>query len=136
MEIEIDLSSLKKAIASLDRAIKRSRADSSDEELRDATIQRFEYTYELSWKMLKRTLEKVSPTPFAIDQMSFKEMIRTTAEQGLLSNVEKWFTYRELRNQTSHGYDQVKAQEVYKEILYFYEDAVELLNRLEKRTHA
>ena len=135
MKIEIDLSSLKKAIASLDRSIKRSQADSSDEELRDATIQRFEYTYELSWKMLKRTLEKVSPTPFAIDQMSFKEMIRTAAEQGLVLNVEKWFNYRELRNQTSHGYDQVKAKEVYKEILYFYDDAVDLLNRMERRAN-
>ena len=43
----LDLQPLEKAIASLLRAIKRAEADRSDEELRDAVIQRFAYTYEL-----------------------------------------------------------------------------------------
>jgi nucleotidyltransferase substrate binding protein (TIGR01987 family) len=134
--MKIDFSSFKKALASLERAIKRSRANSSDEELRDAAIQRFEYTYELSWKMLKRTLEQEAANSADIDQMSFKELIRAGAERGFLSNVEKWFTYRELRNLTSHVYDPVKAQEVYKEVLSFYEDAAQLLKRLEERKDA
>ena len=51
----LDLSSLRDALASLNRALTRWQvAGSQDEELRDACIQRFEYTFELSWKMLAR----------------------------------------------------------------------------------
>ena len=133
--MELDFSSFKKALASLERALKRSRANSSDEELRDATIQRFEYTYELCWKMLKRTLAQETANPSDIDHMSFKELIRAGAERGLLDNAEKWFAYRELRNLTSHVYDQIPAQEVYKETASFYDDAMNLLKHLEKRTN-
>jgi hypothetical protein len=61
--VRIDLTSLEKALESLKRGVVRSRDDPADEELRDAVIQRFEYTYELSWKMLKRILETESPVP-------------------------------------------------------------------------
>lgn len=46
--MRLDFSPLQKAINSLERAIVRTKANPSDEELRDAVIQRFEYTYELS----------------------------------------------------------------------------------------
>ncbi len=39
------LSSLEKTIQSFEKAIARSTAAPQDEELRDAVIQRFEYTY-------------------------------------------------------------------------------------------
>src|SRR4051812_7430111 len=96
----IDFSSLKKALVSLKKALTRSQENPSDDELRDACIQRFEYTYELCWKMLKRTLTQESANPSDIDHMSFKELIRSGAEHGILDNVEKWFIYRELRNLT------------------------------------
>jgi hypothetical protein len=56
--MRLDLSSWKKALNSLERAIARSTASPADEELRDAVIQRFEYCYELSWKMLKAIWSK------------------------------------------------------------------------------
>jgi nucleotidyltransferase substrate binding protein (TIGR01987 family) len=56
----LDLSSFDEALASLDRAAIRAQAAPADEDLRDAVIQRFEYTYELAWKMLKRHLEQVA----------------------------------------------------------------------------
>ncbi|MEI8027959.1 MAG: nucleotidyltransferase substrate binding protein [Pseudomonadota bacterium] len=53
----LDLSSLGKAIASLNRGLIRAQADLSDQELRDGAIHRFEYTFELFWKMIKRQLQ-------------------------------------------------------------------------------
>ncbi len=54
----LDLTSLRDALAALQRALTRWQGtDAQDEELRDACIQRFETTFELSWKLLQRRLE-------------------------------------------------------------------------------
>ncbi|OUD13330.1 nucleotidyltransferase substrate binding protein [Thioflexithrix psekupsensis] len=68
----LDLSTLTKALDSLERAIERSKSVPEDTEIRDSVIQRFEYSYELSWKMMKRQLEIDSPTP--VDVMGFKDI--------------------------------------------------------------
>jgi len=131
--MRLDFSSLRKAVDSLGRAIKRSKSNPSDEELRDAVIQRFEYTYELCWKMLKRQLEAESPNPAIIDTLSFHDLFREAAEKGFIDNVESWFTYREQRNITSHTYDQKKAISVQQTAFVFINDAQKLLLALEKR---
>ncbi|RKZ39021.1 MAG: nucleotidyltransferase [Gammaproteobacteria bacterium] len=129
----LDLTSLEKALKSLERAIKRSQGVPDDEEVRDSVIQRFEYTYELSWKMLKRQLEIDSQTPASIDAMGFKEMIREAAERSLINNPEAWFEYRRQRNITSHAYDENKAAIVYKTALIFIQDVKALLQNLKQR---
>ncbi|MDQ6957813.1 MAG: nucleotidyltransferase substrate binding protein [Mariprofundaceae bacterium] len=86
MSQSLDLSSLQKAMDSLASAIDRTEREKSDDMLRDSVIQRFEYTYELCWKMLKRRLKLDAPSPEAIDEMSFREMIRKGAERGLIDD--------------------------------------------------
>ena len=129
----LDLTSLEKALKSLERAIKRSQGVPDDDEVRDSVIQRFEYTYELSWKMLKRQLEIDSQTPASIDAMGFKEMIREAAERSLINNPEAWFEYRRQRNIISHAYDENKAVIVYKTALIFLQDVKVLLQNLKQR---
>jgi nucleotidyltransferase substrate binding protein (TIGR01987 family) len=129
----LDFSSFQKALASLERAIQRSQQNSDDSELRDAVIQRFEYTYELSWKMLKRQIERESASPATVDTLSFRDLIREGAERGLVNNPEKWFIYRDQRNITSHTYDEVNAKTVYQTALEFYPDAQELFTHLKNR---
>ncbi len=132
----LDFTSLEKALASLHRAIQRSQTDPDDEEVRDAVIQRFEYTYELCWKMLKRQLEVESPNPAVIDTLSFRDLLREAAQVGILADIESWLDYREMRNITSHTYDDNKAQSVYLSALDFYDDALALFETLKKRSHA
>ncbi|PIR18218.1 MAG: nucleotidyltransferase [Deltaproteobacteria bacterium CG11_big_fil_rev_8_21_14_0_20_49_13] len=133
MIMKLDFSSPKKAVKSLGRAITRTQKAPSDEELRDAVIQRFEYTYELAWKMMKRQIEQEAPNPDDIDQLSFKDLLRTAAEKGIIADVEAWLIYREQRNITSHTYDEVEAKSVYETALKFLKDAEVLLSNLEKR---
>jgi hypothetical protein len=76
------------SLTSLERAATRALGAPVDEELRDATIQRFEYTYELAWKMLERHLEAVVPDPARIDTLSFRELMREGAERGLIDQIE------------------------------------------------
>jgi nucleotidyltransferase substrate binding protein (TIGR01987 family) len=129
----LDLSSFHRALASLDRAAVRAVGAPEDEELRDAVIQRFEYTYELAWKMLKRHLEQVVPDPARIDTLSFRELIREGAERGIVAEPEPWFEYRHQRNLTSHAYNSAAAQLVFQTALGFRDAARALLAELERR---
>lgn len=67
----LDVSSLQKAISKLESGLARFNLDETDDQIRDGLIQRFEFTYELSHKMLKRYLEMTSANPDEIDQMDF-----------------------------------------------------------------
>lgn len=125
----LDFSSLRNALSTLDEAL--ARASLQDTLLRDGCIQRFEYTYELSIRMLRRKLEEISDHAEAIDQASFRELIRIAAEKGLLDNPKRWFDFREKRNITSHTYNEKKAQEVFAIIPEFAQAAQALLQHLE-----
>ena len=102
-----------KALESLDRAVTRAQANPQDEELRDATIQRFEYCFELSWKMLKRQLESDLPNQASVDSMSFKELMREGFERGYINDPEEWFVFREQRHTVAQVYDETKAKIVF-----------------------
>lgn len=129
----LDLTSFRRALAALDRGLARWASAPGDEELRDACIQRFEFTFELAWKMLKRRLEIDLPNAQEVDSMSYRTLIRVGAEQGLVQDVTAWFVYRDKRNITSHIYDTVKAAEVAAVLPEFARHARELLERLEAR---
>lgn len=131
----LDLTSLENALGALDRGLQRALPAPSDEELRDACIQRFEFCFELSWKMLKRRLEHDLPSPGSIDGISYRELFRIGAEQGLIDDPGAWFVYREKRNITSHTYHAAKAAEVFAVIPQFAQDAKQLLAQLHKRGH-
>ena len=133
MEV-LDFQSLGKAISQLDAGLRESQTVPDSELLRDGVIQRFEYTYELSWKMLKRYLEATSPNPEEVDGMSFQSLIRTGSEQGLLlSGWDNWVRYRKARGSTSHTYDAEKAREVFRIIPEFLREARYLIDRLTEK---
>jgi uncharacterized protein len=79
-ESRLDLSPLRKALASLDLAL----AQPKNEFLRDSVIQRFEYTYDLSWKLLKRHLEEDEGVE-NVDRLTRKELLRMAFEKGLIA---------------------------------------------------
>lgn len=129
----LDFSSFEKALGSLQKVLERSRSVPEDEDIRDACIQRFEYTYELAFKMLKRQLEQELPSSEELDHLPFKEIIRVGAERGLIVAPERWFDYRDKRNITSHTYDEAKAREVFAVLTDFAADAATLLFALQNR---
>ncbi|HQZ87581.1 MAG TPA: nucleotidyltransferase substrate binding protein [Gammaproteobacteria bacterium] len=127
------LDPIKKAFLSLTKAMDRSKQNPEDLEVRDACIQRFEYTYELSIKFIKRYIETENPSPENIDQMNYRDFLRLAAEIGLIEIVELWFQFREARNITSHAYDETKAIEVFNVIPSFIQQVNYLLEKLEQR---
>ena len=128
----LDFTSLTKAIAPLAAALDAAKVRPGDEFVRDASIQRFEYTYELCVKFLRRQLEAMSDSPSELDALGYRDMIRSGVERGLLKSEEPWFGYRELRNITSHVYDPAKAKKVFGALARFLRDAKALHAQLRK----
>ncbi|MDR2616803.1 MAG: nucleotidyltransferase substrate binding protein [Endomicrobium sp.] len=129
--MNLDLSSFNKAIKSLKEAVVEFNKDKTNVFVKDSVIQRFEYTYELSHKTLKRFLEKSQFSSQNIDEMSFSDIVRTANEKGLLLNdLEKWAIYRQKRNITSHTYDEIKSDEVISIVPDFLEEVEFLLKKL------
>lgn len=134
--IRLDISSFCKAVARLEEGLSGYQATADNDIYRDALIQRFEFTYELSHKMLKRYLEMTSATPDIYDTISFQDLIRTGNEQGLLlGDWSAWKQYRQMRSKTSHTYDEDVALEVTEIIPDFLREARFLRDKLIERSH-
>ena len=134
MNDKLNLAPLENAVSRLTEGLARYEKDITDTQIRDGLIQRFEFSYEISHKMLKRHLEAVSPTPEQFDAMAFADLIRSANEQGLLlGDWSSWKIYREMRSKTSHTYDEEIAIEVVHGIPAFLEEARHLLKQLQER---
>jgi nucleotidyltransferase substrate binding protein (TIGR01987 family) len=130
----LDLTPLHKAIARLDEGLLRYQLDISDTQIRDGLVQRFEFTYEISHKMLKRFLEQTAASPEQFDAMPFADLIRTANEKGLLlGDWPVWRGYRDMRSKTSHTYDEDIALQVVAGIPAFLAEAQFLAAELSQR---
>jgi nucleotidyltransferase substrate binding protein (TIGR01987 family) len=136
----LDLTSLQKAIAQMEEALAYCKSPLAKNDprlalhLRAAAIQAFEFTYELSFKILKRYLEATETNPAAVDDMTFNELVRRGFELGLLqAEMAEWKEFRKDRGTTSHAYDEEKAQDVFEGIPDFLEEAKFLLAQIQKR---
>jgi uncharacterized protein with HEPN domain len=74
-------------------------------------------------------MERAASAP-AIADLSFNDLLRTAADAALLSEPLGWRRWRDLRNRTSHSYDETQAQEIALAAAAFLEDARTLLQRL------
>ena len=95
---KVDITPLSNAIERLEEALAVYHGDPSQTLIRDGLIQRFEFTYEIAHRTLKRYLVEVSPTPAQYDAMPFQDLIRSANTQGLLlGDWPKWRVYRDMR---------------------------------------
>jgi len=131
----LDVSSLANAVRRLREGVARHRREPGDEQLRDGLIQRFEFTYELAHKMVRRYLQEAAASADEIARLSFADLIREANAQGLLhGDWPAWRRYREMRTRTSHTYDSGVAGEIAAEIPAFLDEAEFLLAELELRS--
>ncbi|MDI9409254.1 MAG: HI0074 family nucleotidyltransferase substrate-binding subunit [Candidatus Pacebacteria bacterium] len=134
MKIELDMEPLVNASERLVEGWERYQRDIQDIQIRDGLIQRFEFTYETSHKMIKRYLELSSPSPSEVDRIAFGDLIRSANEVGLLlGNWSDWKNYREMRGKTSHTYDEGVALEVVRDIPKFMKEVQFLITQLNQR---
>ncbi len=128
----IDTSSLVKALQTLEVALEAFTRAPEDQFIRDACIKRFEYSYELSHKLLRRYLEATEPD--GVNDLSFPRLIRLGYERELLSESwDVWEGFRDARNTTSHAYNEKKAGGVLDKIPVFAKAAQFLAAQVEVR---
>lgn len=86
--------------------------------VRDAVIQRFEFSFELVWKALKLYLERQGhecggPRPTL--KKAFADGLIATPEEA-----DVWLQMLEDRNLTSHAYDEALATRIYQHVVGDY----------------
>ncbi len=81
----------------------------------DGTIQRFEFTFELGWKLARATLEY-----HETDARGPRASIKEAFQEGTIYDGKGWLDMLEARNKTTHIYDQEKAFEIYTKIKESY----------------
>jgi nucleotidyltransferase substrate binding protein (TIGR01987 family) len=102
--MKLDTTSLGNAVRRLREGLARCEREPADEQVRDGLIQRFEFTYELCHKMLRRYLKQAAASPDEIEQMPFADLIRAGNAQGVLwADWSAWRRFREVRARTSHN---------------------------------
>lgn len=98
-----------KAVNRLKEAVERYKNNRTDDIARDAMIQRFKFTFELSWKAMKE---------YMIDQgvrneMQFpKQVLKSAYENRIIDDEKTWLAMLEARNSTSHIYDDRAAERI------------------------
>ena len=104
---------LNQAVVLLSEQIEREAV--IDELLQEGLIQRFEYTHELAWKVMKDYAEYQGYT----DVRGSRDAIRKALEMGLIDD-RRWMETIEDRNLTVHNYDNEIASEIYENIMNVY----------------
>lgn len=92
---------------------------------KDATIQRFEFTFELSWKLMNAILRENG-----IEAYGPKNTIREAANLKMIDDVEKWFEFLNARNLTTHVYKKEIAEQVYSSAKEFEKYIKDLIKKI------
>lgn len=95
-------------------------------------IQKFEFVYELSLKMMTRQLKIMAISDESGELNDFRGILREALKKGLIKEIEEWIGFRKMRNITSHTYNYEKAMMVYNHISGFLISSGFLLQELEK----
>lgn len=125
-----------RCIQTLERSLlylEQSEPDSDDYEVyRNAVIKGFELTLETAGKLLRKILREYVASPKLVNDLVFKDLFRQAAQYNLmtLAEVERWFAYRDSRNDTAHDYGVEFAETVVTLIKEFLVDARHLQQAL------
>ncbi|MCX5792563.1 MAG: HI0074 family nucleotidyltransferase substrate-binding subunit [Elusimicrobia bacterium] len=105
---EAQFDQFKKALARLNEALAAPKSDI----VRDSAIQRFEFTIDMAWKLVKTCLEE----KYGVVCQSPKECFREAYKQKMLAYDEFWLELVDMRNQTSHTYKEEIAKSVFERL--------------------
>lgn len=90
--------------------------DVLEEVLKEGLIQRFEYTHELAWNVMKDYAEYQGNA----DIRGSRDATREAFKMKLVVRAEIWMDMIQSRNQTSHTYNESTANEIFSKIIDDY----------------
>lgn len=127
----LDFTALENSLQRLGEVVEIYKKNPQDTIVRDSLIQRFEFTYSITLKTLRKYFIERAFIVDDVNKLSFNEMVRTAMQLNLLkSDLTKWTEFKEMRNLTSHTYDENVALKVSGIVPDFYEEITYLLKEL------
>ncbi len=123
---------LNRCIGTLETACEHLRRSGGDDPLHDifraAAVKEFEIVLEQCGSLLKKRVRPYFASNRQADRLTFKDAFRHAARHGLISveASERWFAYRDNRNDTAHNYGEKFAESTLLLLPDFIEDAREL----------
>lgn len=115
---------LKKSLQTL-RESWKAYQQNTDEKLTsiiaDSCVQRYEYTLETAWKLMKRYLKLVYGKSDA--ELTINNIFRLMNGYGMIADWENWREYYAKRNETAHEDSIEKSRDVLTVIPRFLDDA-------------
>ena len=121
-----NLKSLEKALLHLSDALEQAESPI----VRDACLQRFEFSYELLWKTLKIFLEEIHGVRAVSPRQVFKEAFALS----LIEKEQIFIEMIESRNTLSHTYNEGQAMKIYKKCSDYLSVMKSVLAQLNKQT--
>jgi len=107
-----------KALATLERSVIAAKERILNEMEEQGLVKGFEFTFELSWNLLKDYLESKGFKDFHGSKDTFKLAFR----EGIINDGEIWMKMIDDRNRSSHTYEENIAKEIITLIIsnYFF----------------
>lgn len=87
-----------------------------DEMIKEGLIQRFEYTHELAWNVMKDYATYQGNPNIS----GSRDATREAFQMNLISDGKVWMDMIASRNKTSHTYNEETAEEIYSKIIHEY----------------
>lgn len=122
-KVKFKLEKLRKALEALEAIYLKPNLE--DRSNIDATIQRFEFTFELFWKVLKEFFYQKG-----LEVNYPKDVIKEAYADNLIQNESLWIQMLKDRNLTSHTYDETLANEIFKNIKNYVPVLREAFNKI------
>lgn len=119
---------LRKAFGQLADGIQRYEKEPTDKLIQEGIIQRFEYTFELTWKTLKDYLASERELV-----KSPRSVIKKAFEYELLNEGTLWIDMLDDRNLLAHTYDEKNFEEAFEKIIHsYYPEIKNVFHKLER----
>ena len=115
---------------------RQSAAGSIEQEVfRNAIVKGYELTQETAFKLLKKALKAFGHGGKKLEATPVKDILRLAAVHDLMTlpEVERWFAYRDNRNNTAHDYGKDFAEQTLVLIPDFLVDVGRLAQVLEDK---
>lgn len=113
-ETKLIFNQLENAITQLEKAV-QAKACTENRLIIDATIHRFEFTFELFWKALKKKLLD----DFDTETFGPRQVLQQAYANKLINDEETWLKMLQDRNLMSHVYQEQLADKVYLNIVAY-----------------
>ena len=135
----LNVDQLRRCMKTLDASLllyQKAEGDSIEQEVfRNAIIKGYELAQETAFKLLKKALKAFGHGGKKLEATPVKDILRLAAVHDLLTlpEVERWFAYRDNRNNTAHDYGEQFAKETLTLIPAFLQDITTLADVLEQK---